>query len=846
MNTFTPHIQSMNSTQTIPADLQDFVIRTNQDLQKSSFLAQERVMLIFLSMLLQMKGLLPEDEYISVNGLAEHIANLPNEGKAGPQFKSDIETVLATFSQRPVLSEKIALFSEVQAFESASLKHDLPIVFGKNVAELLRSSNHPSEFQMINRSFADFMVNFAGVKQGDSVHIAFDRAAEFCAALPEGVLYDSSVLNDATRSLALLKLHIYGKDTGLMRSVSLKSVISEKQNYDVVLSVPPVGVRVEKVTTEQGFSIKNFEEAVLAMAFSKLKASGKLLTIVGAHILNTNKLNADLRKKIIDEDLLDTVILLPSGPLSDYVSIGSVMLLLNKNKTSKNVVRFISSEGFDKQSESSRKRRKFSSELFEEYLITLNRAFYIDVPRKDIKNVGYSFNPNTYLLKRYQKEVDGVPLAEIARRHKGITKHGIESGHLVNISDLKRDKIKASLGWEEVGETELPKSSRLLEGNVLLIAKSAGGFGAKFVNSSKVLKMFAGSSIASFKVDESIADSEYLIAELNKPTVLQQVSMMERGGVIKFLTDKDIESLVIQLPPLEEQRAKVKGYKEAVLEQKKEEVEQFKKIHRLETELKFQNSYLRHTLAGPVSNLKSSIEKVTHIMNEQVFNLHPRLKDMKISEKHPFGLEDYLKMMLRDVEQVHSLVKRQLKGDGIFDEYPKSLINIIDFIERYVDEKKHSGIEYELILNSNISGIDEGKKSEPLKKLYIEGNEDVLRILFDNILENAEKHGFVYSNYKKVKIDIFAGLNDLSSITMGVSNSGKRLPPGFDCETLWKKGYSYGANGGTGMGGWYISEAIDFHDIMTEFVDETSGEDYHESDFVTTIDLDFDIFEIKK
>src|SRR5690606_8137578 len=112
----------------------------------------------------------------------------------------------------------------------------------------------------------------------------------------------------------------------------------------------------------------------------------------------------------------------------------------------------------------------------------------------------------------------------------------------------------------------------------------------------------------------------------------------------------------------------------------------FNKIHGLEAEILEQNTYLRHTLAGPSSNLKDSVTSIKRILLEQVAIDYPELLELKVSDKHSIKLREYLDIIERDAMKIVTTVASQLKVDTGIDEKKLGEIEIINFLESYTTE----------------------------------------------------------------------------------------------------------------------------------------------------------------
>jgi K+-sensing histidine kinase KdpD len=80
----------------------------------------------------------------------------------------------------------------------------------------------------------------------------------------------------------------------------------------------------------------------------------------------------------------------------------------------------------------------------------------------------------------------------------------------------------------------------------------------------------------------------------------------------------------------------------------------------------------------------------------------------------------------------------------------------------------------------------------------------------NNIIANAEKHGFVDSERKDYKLDIRLGLNDDRTMyQIDFANNGKSLPTGFDKRLYGIRGEKAGCTAGAGIGGHIVKSFVE-------------------------------------
>ncbi len=115
--------------------------------------------------------------------------------------------------------------------------------------------------------------------------------------------------------------------------------------------------------------------------------------------------------------------------------------------------------------------------------------------------------------------------------------------------------------------------------------------------------------------------------------------------------------------------------------------------------------------------------------------------------------------------------------------------------------------------------------------------------MFDNIIENAEKHAFTNSinSGNKIKIELLYDFED-DNVQIDISNTGNPLPETMTHDSMVRRGSSLGKNSGDGIGIWFVNEVMKIHKGKFSFTDETGPEGI-DGEYVTTMELTFPIIQ---
>jgi type I restriction enzyme M protein len=346
------------------------------------------------------------------------------------------------------------------------------------------------------------------------------------------------------------------------------------------------------------------------------------------------------------------------------------------------------------------------------------------------------------------------------------------------------------------------------------------------------------------KVDETKVNMDFLINELYSDYITKVVNSYRIGVAVPFIRKEDLLNTKIQLPSIEEQKAKVQGIREALAKEKEKELELFRKINGLESEITEQNTHLRHSLAGPASNLKGSFINIKKILSEKVLKNTPEIMELKVSEDHELTFGQYLEIIERDIDKITNAVSRRLKVETGIESKQLEKIEILSFIRNYVNEYREKG---DLIFEFKFE-IDEDAFldfSGELIETYILANRDLLTDLLNNLTDNAVAHAFHPSWENKIEIYLMRDneVGKVNEVQILFSNTGKSFPENIKFSDFIKKGSKAGLNSGEGYGGYYINEIIKYFKGDFDIIDEKGPEGLTSVDLATSFEINFPIME---
>jgi len=736
------------------------------------------------------------------------------------------------------LRELIILFDSI---DQKVLESNFPTIFESTLYTIIKFQGKFGGGFLQPAEITRFICRQANLNKSSKVFNPFAGLASFDVLSKVDYDYFGQEYNHTVWALGTLRLMAYNR-LGSSKYVNADSIEywpSDDQTFDLIVSNPPFGVKLANQYNWLNPEIRTAEQFLIEKGISSLNNKGKLIAVLSNGLLFRGGAEQLLRKKLIESDFIETIISLPGGLLMN-TGIPIFILVINRDKNLKDKVRFIDAQKLTLPR--GKKELILNDEALSSIANSDKDSEFVRIITKDqIREFEYNLNVPLYFQKKYQ----GVKLNEIVSVINGQRNYEEQSGKFIRIRDLKEDKIDFQLETDSIEDCEIPKPALKISTSCLLVATRWKTIKPTYFTISED-PIFVTPDIISLKVDESKVDIAYLINELQSEYISEQIDSFRIGASVPSFRRDDLLKVVIKLPNLLEQKAKIKGITEAMAEQKKADLISFSKIHGLEKEAYEQNTHLRHTLAGPTSNLVSSLAHIKSIIIDKIAPIYPEILGQKVSDDHLFSLADYLDFVERDALKISETVRRQLKVDDIFESKLLSPLDIVDFLKVFFAEKSENN-DLDFIIDFGFdkeSFLDDITESEI--KTVILANVDLLTDMFNNLIENTVKHAFSAGNKNRLEVYVMKdNITDSNpEIQILFSNTGKPFPEDFGFDDFIRKGSKSGSNAGDGYGGWYVNEIIKYHKGSFDFIDETGSEGLPGTDLVTSFEINFPIIEI--
>ncbi|MCB9251724.1 MAG: N-6 DNA methylase [Flavobacteriales bacterium] len=761
----------------------------------SHFEEQVQIVLFFLS--LYKDGIINSKTLDKNSGFDEFSRTITDNNIKSKVYKSyslviqNLEDGLSKIDNKTFLRICIHLFEIDKDF----LIENFPIIFDDILYRIAQSQGRSAGEFIQPLELTRFMCGLADLEKDAKVFNPFAGLASFGVFLDHSQDYFGQELNQKTWALGALRLMAYERPVSsiFVCDDSILHWPDQSEKFDVIMSNPPFGMRITHHYSEMESNIKTIEHFLIEKGVQSLKQNGKLIALLPQGFLFRGMQDKRLREHLVEEDLIDTIISLPGGLLLN-TGIPLIILVLGRNKKLRGKVKFVDASKFVI---SKGPREKVLNDY------SLNSFIHSDKVDDNVVKIVYNeqVRNNDYNLsvaRYFHKQIDGVKLGDILEFVRGQRGNQPETGKLIRIRDLKDDKVDFTLDISSVEETELRRPAiHLVSESCLLLAMRWRTLKPTYFE-YKGEPIFRSQDILSFKVNEAIVDNAYLINELHADYVQEQVETYRLGAsVIPFIRKDDLMEVVIKLPPIEEQRAKMQGIYELSDKISKLQEERNALAHGKSIRQFNEFASLKHTLGRPRQNILDWSDNLLDFLNKKKEGFESLNKSF--AEFYDIDIVSVLKEIKRDVNFITEVLEKGENG-LVPSEYQKQIIPLSD-INSIINELSNNGFNFKikkLLL-----------KGEKLKERGINANKTLFKTLLDNILTNANKYAF---DKKATGNEVIIELTEVDDyFSMEIRNNGKPFPTNYDREKFITKYSTADSSNGSGLGGY------DIHRIASHF-----------------------------
>ncbi|WP_224994483.1 N-6 DNA methylase [Cesiribacter sp. SM1] len=624
----------------------------------------------------------------------------------------------------------------------------------------------------------------------------------------------------------------------------------QKGQYQSFIAFPPLRAEGSKSLTPTSRRKTYLSEESIVDGLATTTATGKIIVFAESSFL-TDSNRKEVRKFLLEQDLLELVISLPAG-MVQQTNITTCLLVLNKSKDEREGVRFVDAKSFRTQVDA-----KFFGLAHEKLIETIvqdktveNTAVTVNVHEVTLND--FDLSPGRYLFEAQYKlepsapEFNNNPEAP-SEDQRGISYDdgigffypGQEKENIVKLGDILTfvphytrnvtgefvayitpKDLNESWREEPLTEKEI-KFEKLFDaanGNNQVIVKGEMFLLSNILSSKNALKpTFAKFSteavlpptVFALKIkDNAKVDITYLLQELSSDFVLEQLEFLSTGEALPRISRKNLLSLRLRIPTIQEQKARVEIALEAqqVLAPLIDRLQ--KQLAQRDQELNEGFKIFKHNFGQHFTNFRSTLSVLQfHLSQLDKQNAHFSLDEPIGRNNKPVRhfldmLNNFLDEAANSLDTEDDLLNVAKKDEELHE------VNIKDFVQEHIlplFTGQEFAFEEEITLDAH----------NPLFNVYYSAmvNRNLLIKIFNNLISNAKLHGFSkgYTSSPKIKLEVAVGadIDDKYYAHFYVYNNGNPLPQDFTVDILTKRGLHAGETGNTGYGGYTIYKCLE-------------------------------------
>lgn len=705
------------------------------------------------------------------------------------------------------------ILHKISVLNQNIVEEDFPDFFDVVLEELVKYEGIRSSLFLQPTELTLFISALIKKQDYSSVYNPYAGMASYEIILDKPHTYYGQEVNIQLWSIGILRLFLHKKLTDNVHFINEDAMIFStevERDYDLIVSSPPFG----KAT---GTGHRTYEHLVIEKGLQQLCADGRMFVVVSAGFLSSHGQQFNLRKLLIESDLVESVISLPLGIIPG-TGVRNALMVINRNKENASLVNFVDGTSFYK------KTGKWDKSLdFENLLLAINNSdnnYCYKVDIKFIAEHNYSFEPARYSIDNML--IPGVSLSTIADFSKGISKYDETVGKVVRVRNLFDEVSMLALDTDQLEYLPVnPRTYRKIEQTCVLVS-------VKYRRLKPTLFEFQGtpvflSSDIAVLIPKQMISARFLTNELDSEYVSKQIDIYRSGGVIPYIKQQDLMSVKINLPSPEEQEERVRGLLQA--EARIDRLTREKKLLVSEAGKTSFDEYasLKHTLGTPRQNILDWSNNLIHFLqmkDAQFVNANTEFRDI-----FEINILEALKIIRNDINFITEVMERGEKG-LIMSEYPLSNISLKD-IKKMIESISDAGLRFRLIKEFDLNCDKED--------LVVLCNLTLLKILIENILSNANKHAF--SQYQPANEVAISMLIEGAEFRLEIKNNGKPFPKNFNKSKFSSKFITTDKSNGSGLGGYdidriatYLANAQSSHrKVIANVTDEKIMSDTMES-----------------
>lgn len=595
-------------------------------------------------------------------------------------------------------------------------------------------------------------------------------------------------------------------------------ILNGRQNYEQI--------RIDSAN-KYSVGVTSNNSEFIEHIVSCMKQKGKAVILVNSDNFYIASREMIIRKSLIEEDLIDTIIFLPPEAIKGAIETSILVINKDKDKDKKNKVLLI-----NLRDKNLIEINKIIDDIYIDEIIELydnnnnDNDFFRLVEYSKIKKNEYNLSIFRYdsifvEMEKMLKTGEGRKVEDIADIILGINiakKTKSENGiPVITAKSLNSNIEEARINFENVEYITPQLNDKIVNTKAIIVNLYGDGLKPTifYPGDSGVNEIILNRELLAIIPKENIIDLEYMYYKLYSSDVIKQCNGLKGPGKIRFspvgrISKSSFSQIVILTPSIEIQKQQVIIQKNNLMEIEKIRYHnKIRTINNQETMYDAEESIIRvlvHNILPDITAAKMALNRIQKYLERN--NLLREPIEERYIEDDFFDFDDTDVKIDETVENVFSTVNRYIRT------FEGTLVKTKETVQLKLEEKDFEIVNIKILLNE----IKELKSSEIVDKyeIIIESPDIFISIaqgafcaMIKNLLRNAEMHGFDFDIKKKYKAE-FKVNEEEECIVIIYSNNGRPF-------TLAKEDYiGLGKKSrnsiGFGLGGAYIDRVIKAHD----------------------------------
>lgn len=660
------------------------------------------------------------------------------------------------------------------------------------------------------KELTDLVGKILDAKAG-SVYNPYAGIASYAMTIGKDCSYIGQEFSSISNAIGKLNLLVNGKtNSSLELCIPERHWRAANQRFDYIVSTPPFGLRIPD--SSYGTAELQF------LADSSRDTQHKSVGVYPASICINNKESyRSVISKLVDNDILESVIILPENILSTS-RIETAIIVINKRKERKGHVQFVDA------SDCYYKDGRYNTLLTDDIMSRIDSDVAPSrtriVSNNDIRSNNYLIYPTLYTSVEEFTFPEGyniLELGDIIEAYAGSRRHNDSNGYLATISGLSSkgtDCIRKATDFENTVFSS--PTTKVVEPVLLISMIREPKPTYCFASEEEPIHVHPNVAIYKIKSGYEWVSPGYLCYELSRrttnttsgviPRISKEILLKTKLGFPSYIHEEQERILNEAIHQEKLAKARELGLQEIIDSMKAEYINEVKS-RKHDTKPYFRELRSVERRMRRYVSAYDSMSDFQGRMNEALDMYHTALEALSnlvniFSEEEQFGKAERFDIhqyfdKLQDGHDVEST------GFEVHYNLDESSLHEAGLLNSSVLSKEIS------ILNGFISFKSEKVESIQNSPLYI----DIAPIDFErmvkNIIENAREHGFTNPEENSYELEINLSYDSKREMfQIDFINNGNALPTGLDKLRYGLLGEKAGATGGSGRGGHIVKSIV--------------------------------------